>query len=89
MLSMSRHDSLESTPESDESLVYHDNGVPGVQHDSLESIPKGDESPVHHDNGVPGVEHDEAPLRAGPLGVQGDQQVGCKALPMLNSIHNA
>ncbi len=45
--------------------------------------------PVHHDDGVPGVEHDKAPLGAGSLGVQGDEEVGCKALIMLNGIHNA
>ncbi len=43
---------------------------------------------VHHDDGMPGVEHDEAPLGAGSLGVQGDQQVGCKALIMLYGVHD-
>ena len=54
----------------------------GVQHEQRER-------PVHHDDGVPGVQHDEAPLGAGPLGGQGDQQVGSKALIMFNGIHNA
>ena len=44
---------------------------------------------VHHDDGMPGVEHDKTPLGARPLRVQGDQQVGCKALIMLYGMHNA
>ena len=44
---------------------------------------------VHHDDGMPGVEHNETPLGAGPLGVQGDQHVGCEALIMLYGMHDA
>ena len=56
--------------------------VPGVQHE-------GNEVPVHHDDGVPGVQHDEAPLGARPLRVEGDQQVGGKALIVVNGMHTA
>ena len=68
--------------EESEVPVRHDDGVPGVQHDDSEL-------PVHHDDGVPGVQHDEAPLGAGPFGVEGDQQVGGKALIVVNGMHAA
>ncbi len=51
--------------------------------------PHARHSLVHHDDGMPGVEHDETPLGTGPLGVQGDQHVGCKALIVLYGMHDA
>lgn len=68
--------------EESELPVHHDDGVPGVQQDESEV-------PVHHDDGVPGVQHDEAPLGARPLRVEGDQQVGSKALIMVNGMNTA
>lgn len=52
-------------------------------------VKNGRHSLVHHDDGMPGVEHDETPLGARPLGVQGNQQVGCEALIMLYGMHDA